>query len=82
MASCNGDAGSFCEILAHPHGDVVRRRLGARPVEMHIFPHDELKRAAERGFERRDIHLAISLGGAGGRFEHGRAGGSKFSPSS
>jgi hypothetical protein len=45
------------------HGDVVRGRFAPRPTQVEIFAHDELKNACQRGFERRDIHLSVTLRG-------------------
>ena len=57
----HGDARRFGEVGMHPHRDVVRGRLGARPAQMHVLAHDELERADQRGLERRDNHLAVTL---------------------
>jgi len=35
--------------------------FGARPLQVQVFAHDELKHAGQRCFERRYIHFAISL---------------------
>ena len=51
------------QVRIEAHGDVMRRRLGARPFEMHVLAHDELKYARKRGFHGRDIHFAVAHSG-------------------
>src|SRR6059058_4451856 len=49
------------QVVVEAHGDVVRGRFRARPLEMHVLADDELKRADERSFKRGDVHFAVAL---------------------
>src|SRR5205807_9470467 len=55
------------QVVVEAHGDVVRGRFRARPLEMHVLADHELKRADERSFKRdrkstrlNSSHLVIS----------------------
>ena len=39
----------------------MRRRFRARPLQVHVLAHDQLKSSDQRSFHRRDIHFAVAL---------------------
>ena len=51
------------QVAVDPHDDPVRRRLGARPLEVHVLADDHLDGAAQRCLHRGDVDLAIALAG-------------------
>src|SRR5580704_6648986 len=59
----DGEGGAGVQVIVEAHGDVVRGRFGARPLQVQVLAHDELKRADERSFERGDVHFAVALSG-------------------
>ena len=63
IISRSAQRGAGIQIVVEAHGHVVRGRFGARPFQVHVLAHDELKRADERSFERGDVHFAVALPG-------------------
>ena len=59
----DGERGAGIQVIVEAHGDVVRGRFGARPLQVQVLAHDELKRADERSFESGDVHFAVALAG-------------------
>jgi hypothetical protein len=57
----NRDPGRLGQIFMEAHADVIPRRLGARPLQVHVFADYELERSGELRLHRRNVHLAISL---------------------
>src|SRR4051812_11738547 len=45
------------------HDDVVGRRLGARPAELHVLSDCEAEGAVERSLEGGDVYLSVALSG-------------------
>ena len=59
----HGDLGRFGEVRVEPHRDPMRWRLGARPLQMHVFMQDELEDTGERRFHGGDVHFAVAHAG-------------------
>src|SRR6266852_3941615 len=51
----------------------MRRRLGARPAQLHVLANYQLKSADQRSFHRGDVDLAIALSGVSVTGEKQRA---------
>src|SRR5262249_49648089 len=51
------------QVLMQSHHHPMRGGLGTRPSQLHVFADDELKLAAQPGFDRGQIDLAMTLRG-------------------